>query len=238
MRSRFNPWNVLILLAVIIGILGIHPLNAQEAQANTASTSVPTLKEELSNVASHAAREAVRAFLEEKNLTAPEVVAENTLTTESPGDATAAATESAPASPLPGETWDDKLVTVINAIATQAFQGVEVTEALVKDFLHSPIGVLTVSIAIWEIVGKKLVALGLGIICLIFVLILAKQTSHNIFFGRRSLVKKEGKVKTYEQSKPLIEINDDAAGMYFIVRALLIIFLAILGIVGLSMGFS
>jgi len=109
---------------------------------------------------------------------------------------------------------------------------------LVKDFLHSPIGVLTVSIAIWEIVGKKLVALGLGIICLIFVLILAKQTSHNIFFGRRSLVKKEGKVKTYEQSKPLIEINDDAAGMYFIVRALLIIFLAILGIVGLSMGFS
>jgi len=92
MRSRFNPWNVLILLAVIIGILGIHPLNAQEAQANTASTSVPTLKEELSNVASHAAREAVRAFLEEKNLTAPEVVAENTLTTESPVDATAAAT--------------------------------------------------------------------------------------------------------------------------------------------------
>jgi hypothetical protein len=221
MRSRFNVWNVLVLLVIAAVLLGFHPLNAQEAQSAS-----PVLKEELAAVAKTAAAEATNKILEEKNLTAA-TESSKQASTESLSDMN---------TPIVSKTWDDKVINIINATATQAFHDVEVTEDLVKDFLYSPVGVLTVSIAVWEIVGKDFMSLGVGVICLIVVLVLIFRATRHVFLGHMILTKQEGKDKTYEHRAPLFLQDVDACFLYLFVHLVIVALFTILGIVTMCAG--
>ena len=117
-----------------------------------------------------------------------------------------------------------------------AFQGVEVTAELVKEFLNSPIGFLTVSIAVWEIAGKDMLALILGITCVIIALCMLGSSLKKVFTPTTILKSKEGKLKTYATVNPLYQEDEDAAGVYLTIRIIMIIFLCIMGCIGIGIG--
>jgi len=90
-------------------------------------------------------------------------------------------------------SWDDQLINVIDRICDKTFNGVEVTSDLVKEFLRSPLGTMTVAIVFWKVVGTEIVNFCLVGAWFLFVVFISWYMLRGVFGRTRTIKKGERK---------------------------------------------
>jgi len=125
------------------------------------------------------------------------------------------------------ENWGNQLSNVIETVFNKSFQGVEVTADLVKDFLDSPLGWVTMFIVFWKVIGMQIVGIGTVSVLGLTVLIIGYKLTKKMFFGETVKVGKG----EYEQKEPLTD-RVDLMDCCFVLAGYCVAVLALLTLFG------
>lgn len=104
-----------------------------------------------------------------------------------------------------GKEWEEKIVYVVKEVAASLYEGVDLTADKVVEFSKTPLGIATIAIIIWKMIGTTIMQIISAIIFLLMFFVIAYKGYVYIYKGQKILLSKEGRKKTYQYLEPLSE---------------------------------